>query len=309
MVSVTPKPPQRSERIVIPRTRLMQTYKKLREMTQGPRLDEAKKYLADGGVSLASEFADSVAKFAPYDNSEDRFYPYPRKSYEFDPNELSDTYAVSLRLEAQKRLQPKDGHDRIADTHILNLKAVPASALGCDYVDKELLAQRTTSPAEWDAEPKRNVGGVRLDVLLADADPDDRTPIVGEVKVGLDMDPFFALVQGLACAAHMVTPNQYRRLRSHLPPELDFDLPEREQPRMDVWLLLVDPPPPKGTRQRKYLGELTAAADVLAPMTLARDEVRQYIRRIAGIRVALDPADTSKTKLTGEVKWAWETAA
>jgi hypothetical protein len=140
-------------------------------------------------------------------------------------------------------------------------------------------------------------------VLLADAA--DRTPVVGEFKLPGDMDPFFALVQALACAAHLATPNQYERMRRHLDrvrfPELSGAL------RLDVCVLFVDPPgydpaqPPKG----RYMADLKAAAETLAPKLLAQDALATTVRRIAGLAMRLDDAGT----VSAEVRWAWQRSA
>jgi hypothetical protein len=171
-----------------------------------------------------------------------------------------------------------------------------------DYVDRELLIQRTTSPAEWE-DGTHNRGGVRLDVLLAYAA--NRTPIVGELKLPGDMDPFFALIQALACAAHLATPNQYERMRCHLHrgrlPELSA------APRLDVCVLFVDPPdydpaqPPKG----RYMPDLKTAAETLAPKLVAEDALAETVRRVAGLAMAVDDAGT----VSAEVRWAWERSA
>ena len=176
---------------------------------------------------------------------------------------------------------------------------MPAAQLAMDYLDRELLVQRTTSPAEWE-DGSRNLGGVRLDVLLADAA--DRTPVVGELKLPGDMDPFFALVQALACAAHLATPNQYERMRRHMD---RVKLPELHmEPRLDVCVLFADPPDYDPTQPAKgrYMADLKTAAEGLAPQLLTQDALIPMVRRIAGLAMALDDAGA----VTAEVRWAWE---
>jgi hypothetical protein len=154
--------------------------------------------------------------------------------------------------------------------------------------------QRTTSPAEWE-DGTRNLGGIRLDVLLADAA--DRTPVVGELKLPGDMDPFFALIQALACAAHLATPHQYERMRRHLH---RGKTALTEPPRLDVDVLFVDPAghQPGQRPKGRYLPALRLAAEALAPKLLAHDALSQSVRRIAGLDLALDD--------TGTVHWPWE---
>ncbi len=220
---------------IIPITPIMRRYQALRKMSQQQRLVQAKR-LVDHPAELADEFAASVARFRHYNNVDEPFYPPERAARDF-AEDVKRTNDVVLRLADQRHLIPMDalgrhnGHDAGP-----SVSAVPAAQLAMDYIDRELLVQRTTSPAEWeDGTPNR--GGVRLDVLFADAT--DRTPIVGELKLPGDMDPFFALVQALACTAHLATPNQYERMRRHLH---DANLPELSgPPRLDVCVLLVSP--------------------------------------------------------------------
>jgi hypothetical protein len=81
------------------------------------------------------------------------------------------------------------------------------------------------------------------------ADATDHTPIVAELKLPRDKDPYFALIQALACTAHLATANQYARMREQL---CDKWFPMREHaPQLDVWILFVEPQGANvATRQR-----------------------------------------------------------
>lgn len=283
---------------IIPITDIMRRYQALRKMSQGERLKQAE-HLVEHPEELATEFAASVACFASYSNLKDHFYP-PTRPERPVSDELKRTNDLVLPLKAQQRVIPSDASDRAIDHDAgAAVTAVTASALGADYVDRELLVQRTTSPAEWE-DGTDNRGGLRLDVLLADLK--DRTPIVGELKMPGDMDPFFALVQGLACAAHLATANQYERMRRHLDlgrfPELT------DKPRLDVWVLFVDSPDYKpGERPKgKYMADLQSAAETLAPRLLAENAVSGPVRRIAGLSMKRD----ALRHVTAKVGWAWE---
>jgi hypothetical protein len=137
-----------------------------------------------------------------------------------------------------------------------------------------------------------NRGGIRPDILLADLET--RTPIVAELKLPGDMDPFFALVQALAGAAHLATSAQYERMRNHLQrgkfPAISAP------PRIDVFTLFVGRT--EGSNQPDFL----RAAQTLPPQLLAHDGLGKSIRRIAGISVALAPDD----QIVAEVLFAWE---
>ncbi len=298
-------------KITIPVTPIWRRYEKLLGMSRPARLEEANR-LAEHPQELADEFADSVMKFSSYINLDEPFYPLRGANRQFDEDEeIRSTSALVLRLEKQNGLVPTDASDRQTNHEAgATITAIPASQLACAYVDRELLVQQTRSPAEWDSDRPswrasqgsdkcRNVGGLRLDVLLADSV--DRTPIVGEVKFPGDKDPFFALIQALACAAHLATSNQYERMRR----KLHGNFPARTAPpRLDVWVLMVGElgyhhgPPPK----RTFLPELESAAETLAAKLLAQDSTRSSLRRIAGIGV--NRGDKSDT-ITSEVRWAW----
>lgn len=283
---------------IIPVTNIMRRYQGLRKMHQADRLEEAKR-LVEHPEELATEFAASVAHFASYTNPKDHFYPPERAKHEFG-EKVKRTNDLVLRLERiQNPLTPVDAVDRVIEHDAgPTVYPVPAARLPFDYVDRELLLQRTTSPAEWE-DGTANRGGVRLDVLLADRA--DRTPIVAELKLPGDMDPFFALIQALACAAHLATANQYERMREHLPrgrfPQLSA------APRLDVWVLFVEPSdheigkPPKG----RYLAELKAASETLAPRLVAQNSISRSVRRIAGLGMWLDESGS----VASDVRWAW----
>jgi hypothetical protein len=286
-----------SAKRIIPVTPIMRRYQALRKMSQHDRLAEAIR-LIEHPAELADEFAASVAHFTPYCNVNEHFYPPERAQRDF-AEDVKRTNDLVLRLADQGRVVPFDAEGR-STTHDADpsVTAVPAAHLAMTYVDRELLVQRTTSPAEWeDGTPNR--GGVRLDVLLADAA--DRIPVVCELKLPGDMDPFFAVVQALACAAHLATPYQYERMRRHLHrvkfPQLSGP------PRLDVCVLFVDPVdydpilPPK----ERYMADLKAAAETLAPRLLAQQALTTTVRRIAGLAMRLD--DTGI--VTAEVRWAW----
>jgi hypothetical protein len=280
---------------IIPITPLMRRYQQLRTVGQHERLTEARRLL-EHPEELAAEFSASVQHFSAYRNVNEHFYDAnaAKRRAQHEPGAtLKRTNDLVLRLQALAPgtgVHPVDSSDRLqADDGLCD---VPADDLAYEYADRELLTQRTTSPARWE-DGTTNRGGVRLDVLLANLN--DRMPIAAEVKVGRDMDPFFALVQALACAAHLATPNQYERLRRHV---FRGRFPEPAgAPRLDVYLLFVD-----SSTHGSYMGHLTNAAPELAKRLLVLDEVAQSVRRIAGLDVALDGRDA----VTAAVRWAWE---
>lgn len=116
----------------------------------------------------------------------------------------------------------------------------------------------------------------RLDLLLVD--PQDRTPIVGEVKVRNDQHPFYALLQLLMLAAQLAPPMQRERLREWYPERFD----EREE-RLDLLMLLSDNP-----ARGRYRPRLLEIADELSRRLLVYPVVAERIRRIACVDARLE---------------------
>jgi len=170
------------------------------------------------------------------------------------------------------------------------VRRVAARDLAFDYCDREIVAARTTGGARFEdgASPRK---ALRLDLLLVARD--GRLPVVGEVKLRTDKDPFSALVQAMACASHLATPGQHERLRS-VYPEANFV--ESGQPRIDI-LLLLGKFPAKAT----YLPELLKATEGLSAQLLASSLVSASVRRIACLDVPLDREPVSAT-----VRFAFE---
>ncbi len=274
---------------VIPLTPLYLRYRALRSADQAERLRYAHDVLVNPAW-LAEEFVTTVLRFGEYSNAGQHFYG-KRASHKLGGH-LEATKDVVLRLEALPSITPVDAGDRqIGGTGHPDVIDVPAPDLAFEYVDRELLLQRTESPARWE-NGTVNRGGIRPDILLADLET--RTPIVAELKLPGDMDPFFALVQALAGAAHLATSAQYERMRNHLKrgkfPALGA------LPRLDVFTLFVGRT--EGSNQPDFL----RAARTLPPLLLAHDGLARSIRRIAGISVALGPRD----QIAAEVLFAWE---
>jgi hypothetical protein len=100
------------------------------------------------------------------------------------------------------------------------------------YVEREIIPTRT--------KPQLPVarGGkhVRVDLVLAHAAT--RRPIVGELKIASDKDPYTGLVQALAGAAQLTSPHQRARLAKLARPLASFE----DEPLLDVYVLLGNYP-------------------------------------------------------------------
>ncbi len=298
---------------VIPVTPIQKYYWKLKKEinSQRKRLDEAKRLTEDPEElkQFARDFAKSVDLFASYNNCEEAFYPRDRRKPEVAEGVVRSTNCLVGRLERQRFLKPKDAPDR----HMMHeagktVSPVPSSLLACNYVDRELLLHRTTGPRTWRDDDalegdELKPGGLRLDVLLADRRKADRTPIVGELKLEGDKDPFYALIQALACVAHLATTHQYKRMRYHLAGgKILREMPTPPHPlRFDVWVLFHGPRPARS----KLMNDLHRDTGRLASKLLAQGAIHGSVRRIAGLDLKLDESDA----VAAEVLWAWERSA
>ena len=150
-----------------------------------------------------------------------------------------------------------------------------ADGLDFEYVDREVWPARTTGGVRF-SDGRIASQATRLDLLLVD--PQDRTPIVGEVKVRNDQHPFYALLQLLMLAAQLAPPMQRERLREWYPERFD----EREE-RLDLLMLLSDNP-----ARGLYRPRLLEIADGLSRRLLDYPVVAERIRRIACVDARLE---------------------
>jgi hypothetical protein len=289
----------------VPSTPIVELYDELhqRGVSRKDKLARAHAFVTDPAL-LADRFADSVAALASYLPRDEGFYR-TRKHYEVGDVKPTSTAALALQIRdagglapiARFRL-PAVPVQRLAE---LGLHGVPVESLACEYLDRELVATRTTGRVTHSGT------AVRLDLLLATT---DRIPVVAEVKrtsqssgrlvPGTDKDPFSALVQALACAAQLATPAQYARLSrwgraGHDERPSPADLSRARPPTFDIYVVLHNRP--SGT----HLGELGVATEQLAAALLAEPGVARHVRRIAGIvTTVMDGA------LWAESDWAFE---
>jgi hypothetical protein len=118
---------------------------RLRSADKAERLRYARDVLANPAW-LAEEFVTTVLRFGEYDNADQHFYG-KRAAHTFGAS-LEATKDLVLRLEALPSVTPVDAGDRqIGGTGHPDVIDVPAPDLAFEYVDRELLLQRTESPA------------------------------------------------------------------------------------------------------------------------------------------------------------------
>jgi hypothetical protein len=241
--------------VSVPEESIADLYEGLHGTSQAGQIEEAGG-LADEPERIARAFAEEVRRFENF-HANEPFYPAgTRKALPVQVSEVRKTPQLAAML-WRPPTWPVADHPR----------------LGFRYVDREIASARTTKDAS---------GGrpLSLDLLLANAE--DRTPIVGEVKLGGDQNAFYALVQALVHAARLSTPKQRERLRRFY---ADHFAGEQPAEVVDVYVIVRDAPT-AGTRP-----ELFNLAAQLAKQLVDDPQVSQGVRRIAciGARTETEP--------------------
>jgi hypothetical protein len=265
-----------SPRNPIPRTTIQRYYQCVTKMSYAQRRQLAEALVADP-TPLVREFTNGIATFATYANPEPFYSNSNRAPKAPDPTgQILKTHHVAWHLHEQRVLEVRN-----------------APELNAEYLDYEIAPARTTDHAYFDDDRGSWRSGVFIDLLLASCDK-PRTPIVGELKIRNDKDPFTALIQMLACAAHLATEPQYQRLREFVPAG---KFPNTADPRLDGYLLLyrfLDTP-------QDDLAALERRASELSELLMRRPEITAGLRRVACIDIEAQ-ADGS---LLGTSRWQY----
>jgi hypothetical protein len=206
---------------------MLKLHHEIPKLSRGQQLEGAADLAADPG-ELARAFTESVERFAAYDNRDEGFVgSAPRKPLEWDREAIHRTNDLAGRLERDGGLEISGRLD-----------------LAADYVAREVSVMRTTGAATFDDPAAVGMAGRALQPDLLLANRADRTPIVAEVKITrpgtqqTDKNPFAALIQVLAAAAHLATLAQYERMRLHFP-AAGLAAPPSDGPRLDIYLIAV----------------------------------------------------------------------
>jgi len=275
-------------RTLIPRTPMLERYLTMKA-SQKLRLSIAQGDAAQP-KALVAAFHESVARFGVYANVDEPFHDERP-----DPVPGPDLWRgddVAGRLKAM-------GDFHLTGSVIKNGKPPASADLTVAYVGREIIAARTTTIP---THRMQRVQLVRHDLLLRSCD--EGLPVVAEIKTPTDQDAYYALIQLLAAASQMVTPNQRQRLRRHEPKagfaEADADA------RVDLALVFVDPDrcdrvvePTKSPQL--YRPALDSIAPQVAQLLLTEGGIGQYVRRIFRADVGLRDG-----QLEGAVVWAFE---
>lgn len=140
------------------------------------------------------------------------------------------------------------------------------SELDFIYVDREIVPGRIVE----DGKAAYGAPKVSADLLLANANAGDGTPIVAEVKLRGDENVELALIQALASAAQLSLPAQRQRLQAHYSDYFGGEVPDR----LDVYVISYKPPE-KGTKPKLY-----ESARHLTQALTTGGQLDQWVRRI-----------------------------
>jgi hypothetical protein len=239
----------------IPVIPLVSLYRILRKASQEQRLRMATELAAEPD-QVAARVAESIDRFEVYDNKAEAFC-LPHRVLDAPAAVINGrTLAAALSQGEQQVAGPESFGFRLVDYEVRPARTTKNALLALNRFD--------------DGRP--STAAMSLDLLLRH---DDGTPIVGEVKVakagGYDTDSVLALVQALAAAAQLATPNQRIRLLRHYPHTF------LRANRVDVAIIAYHPPKLPEARYQQRLG---AVARDLARGLLDSPRFPSQIRRI-----------------------------
>jgi hypothetical protein len=151
-----------------------------------------------------------------------------------------------------------------------------APLLDFRYVDYEVSPIRTTASQFENGLSGRSSGTGGIDLLLANRC--DRVPIIGEVKIEADTDPFFGLIQALMYAVEMTTAPQMCRLNRFYGDQFSFP---RDGAFVDVYLMLVAYP-----NDQNHAESLKMTDELSRLLVTANSPVARIVRRLVCIEAA-----------------------
>lgn len=242
---------------LIPLTALHREYLDLLHKTQEPRLRRAEKLCAS---AIAEQFSETVAGLEHFEarTREGSWLDfYPEKRTPLNKRADRGTTRIAKRLENSGS----------------KLHRTEDAAVSFRYIDRELVPLRRPGATfgKGRLHGKTSRAAPRLDLLLQ---AKDGTPVIGEVKVAHDKDPFFGLIQALMHTAHLASDHQAERLAAA---DLSRPFKPQPQPPFDVYLILEDFDLARG----KYWPQLYERARTLAEAVIASGRLKKWVGQIA----------------------------
>ena len=278
-----------SELIRIPSTNMGYRYLKVQaeapdgtEWEKGERIREQLRLAKldaspDGSVALAADFLESIDRFDTYEPRQEPFYPKKRERLtQYERKESPDAEPSTSRLAAAIEEEDERGEILGVETEM----GLPDLL----YLDRELVASRTSSPSEYEDSAGTVV---RLDLLFSATGK----PAIAEVKAGGDENVYYALIQGLASCAQLAPEKQRQRLSREYP-ALSEDGP------LELWIVLFEHNS-RGEEKREMVG----LANEIAEGLMSDDRVTEHLGAIRCVEANL-PASGPVTMAKGELGWS-----
>ena len=209
-------------------------------------------------TTIAEEFRITTKAFETRLTGHGPFYPDTRRKLLPEPETVRKARDISSGLELAALLADRP-----------RFKVDRRPSLDFQYVDREIVAARALTAAG--KATYQGAAPVKLDLLLVNANVDDRTPIACEVKVRRDKDPEAALLQALLYASLLSPKAQRERLPQNYPDLFRDGVPKK----IDVYVALHQLPDDLRPMLDSALG---LARDLVADGT-----IKKYLRQIVVI--------------------------
>ena len=181
----------------IPLTKLRDFYSLLRVFSTETEINMIRDFNRKNNyLKLVEIFNESKKHFEKYISKEKFTGNSTRKTLPHNPVEISNTNDLVSILNSN------------SVNHVIN-----NSGLDFKYVDREISTLRTTGNVRFEnGHSGRSSGTGGLDFIAWNIK--DNLPVLGEVKVKNDENPFFALIQLMTYLSELVTPNQIARINN-----------------------------------------------------------------------------------------------
>lgn len=229
----------------IPYPALTRRFVELDGQHSAERLTAARSTTVD---ELAAEFDASTRAFETFVVEEPFFPENEHRDGVKNPKSDARTFGWAMAMKGTRTIE-------VDGDHTLDFR----------YVEREIIPTRTEHRRAF--EPPHHGHHLRIDLVLANAHTG--RPILAELKIGADKDPFTAFVQALAAAAQCVPRAQRRRLArlDRAPHSFETDS------LIDVYVLLADFP-----RTGRHRFEQLECAVALAALVETRSQALGRVR-------------------------------
>ncbi|TWT62867.1 hypothetical protein [Rubinisphaera italica] len=209
------------KKMIVPTTAIRKLYEFMRgEFKDREFRSKLLDALSEAPESLIELCRVSYAQFVSYDNQSEGWGSSVRKKLPEAPVNLSDSSKTNEVV-----------------SYFTKVGATCLSNAGFSYVTREFNPRRTTNGVFESGLSARSSGAGGIDVLLMK----NGNPVVGEIKVKDDADPFYALIQCLTYAIEAGTPNQFLRMKKYpIDQQPEFFELDEQSPNVDICIICIN---------------------------------------------------------------------